>query len=522
MLNQKEFDIPAFTTTTSGIHITVTPDADIPALWNVHMSRSRLTIIVRRSVTAFTQSPDRHRWSQRSATIGADPACGGLSLATHLLLVLIGQQQRLDAATVVIAAQIAASLMQADSNTAVPQVAVLRDRDISERVSAYIDQGTLDVEGRWNTARCLVQIGQRLWHLRGDKAARHGTIPLTSVPGATDGTHLKSMAAALVTPLAARDLPLPLAQPVDDPVAAALQRIDAWIDWISLAAGPDPIPPSLLPEGLSSSHIDEVPRNGDNALDMPADRAVLLNDLADALLAEPDLPAPRAMYQSLLVPAPRLLTPLLSPWHIANLLIVPAPTGLWVATLNSTDQPLAAAWWPAERGMSRVPLSFAPSCWMTLHPILAALWHDLCAAAVVVDADPIEPAPEPRVNPRKKTQSRRQIVLPSPRTRRRAAWSSDAEQQAIETYAHVDPRYRPLPTGWQDRADRIDFQRRRQAAAARAESEGWPVPPPGYTFVRGHYRPGTSEPRDERPRIVSRGLMSVALGLLGTVERAAD
>ena len=75
--------------------------------------------------------------------------------------------------------------------------------------------------------------------------------------------------------------------------------------------------------------------------------------------------------------------------------VIPHSDGLWVVLLDQSGHTAALCWWRATPGsMARAPISIPAAAWALVHPVLAGLWHDLCAEAVVVE--PAERRPRKR------------------------------------------------------------------------------------------------------------------------------
>jgi hypothetical protein len=258
-------------------------------------------------------------------------------------------------------------------------------------------------------------------------------------------------------------------------------------------------------------------------LALSVEQATALHDLARVLLAERDRPVPRLLHRVIDIAVPHDLFPRLARWQIALLRVQPFPDGMFVAALDATGASMAAAWWPARPDTAaRHPLSFPAAAWVVLHPVLAGIWHDLCADALQVpDARPPRPHPRPeREPPPRAARGRSPCVLPPPRPVPRVAWASADDRARIARACALRGAYRRLPPAWEQRVGRDDFCTRRQAAADRATRYGYPPPPPGFTFVRPHTR-GIGEPdpgQHPAARVRPRGLFALALGLQNVPE----
>jgi hypothetical protein len=181
---------------------------------------------------------------------------------------------------------------------------------------------------------------------------------------------------------------------------------------------------------------------------------------------------------------------------------------------------MAAAWWEAaaEAG-SRAPTSFPPAAWIYMHAVLAAVWHDLCADAII-----IPPAPDLKTSLRTDEPSGRRLkthtaphrILLPPVRAQPAIWADAADRAALARATAGGHGYRRLPQDWQQRRDRPDFQHRQAAAAQRAIDHGYPPPPPGFTYVRPFMRGLVhGEPLRQLDQVTvrSRGLFTLLLGL---------
>ncbi|PDV97773.1 hypothetical protein [Candidatus Chloroploca asiatica] len=386
---------------------------------------------------------------------------------------------------------------------------------VYEALHRETDDPGLDLGGdRWVVARMLGCYGEALWALRGADARRWGSLPL-GVP--TDPPLLRILVgmAGVMHRTAQR------AGHVTLPLADGGHPTDAIIDWLALVAGPAPPPAALLPGGLGrvSTHTLVV-GSATEPLTLDPQRAEALRDLAAILLARVSRPAPRYLGEVLDLTIPPGLMAEVTAWNIARVRVIPHPEGLWVAVGGADDEAAAVAWWGATPASStRFPISFPPAAWLLMHAILAALWHDLCAEAIVMEPQP-DAAPPARPSGAREATGRgpgggRSVRLPP--VRYLAHWGSDEDRALINAYVLAGHGYRRLPSGWEARQDRRDFQRRTTAAADRAHAHGLDAPPPGYTYVAPHQRPAGRIQADEglaAPRQVqARGLFTLRLGL---------
>jgi hypothetical protein len=368
----------------------------------------------------------------------------------------------------------------------------------------------------WSLALVLCGIGRKLWTLRGAAAEWWGGNPITNEPGSI-GQFL--MLALSSTMLHTAKLPIPFSE--------NLVKNEALLDWLAIAAAPDDPPLDIIPAGLGANIESEFTRSV--APGLPWDQAKALRELATILLTRAARPTPRYIGKSLDITLTPDIVSRLAAWSIVGLRVVPHPRGLWFAVLDKNGDHIAAAWWWARtESFQRHPLTFPPAAWVLLHPILAALWHDLCADSIEVQR---RPNPVGRSgssgSPKKKSGLRRWLSLPPPRYV--GQWGSPEEVNAISHYVLVGRGYRRLPRGWEGREGHKDFQKRQEAAAERAQREGFAPPPPGYTYVSAHQRGVRGSARDEtQPQPVyvvkSQGLFTLRLGLENTqsLERAEE
>ncbi len=504
--------------------------ATAPALahiWSCTRERSVMRTIAHGSVLIITVHDDK-RWSEVVHEVFSHEQARTFPLTFHLAgaLLLAGSGRLPDEAALMIAGTITSTLQPFFSVGAASDVAdVALEATILQALQPR--QETLQLpEGHWDLARWCVRFGLRLWELHGVQARACGTRHWRDSGGWFE--HLRSQCAGLVVPLVRHKRS---ALAVDETTAGRLRdrvrmRSEAWLDYIALAAGPlrEETVPVVLPGGLGTGLHQDL--NPNTTPPMELGRAEVLRRLADALLHKPDRPTPRHLHRPLNVVVPHLLRPVLAPYGLMRLTIIPELDGLFIAAYNASGQQLGAAWWGATSSSADyAPLALSPAAWTALHIVLAALWHDLCANAIKVSEPRHQnPMRSERVSKRSKRKTT-QIRLPP--IVYEAAWSSEEEQRLIEAYVQRPGRYRLLPGGWMERSTQRAFQRRQEAAAARAVAENWDPPPPGFTFVKRHFRPGSpgDAPVEARPQVVSRALMSVALGVgveLGDLELRDD
>ena len=367
--------------------------------------------------------------------------------------------------------------------------------------------------GRWNAARSILLYGEELWKLRGDVAAWWGSSQISDDP--------QDARAALLLHFASIALQ-PTTSPIPIPFTDGQKAGEAIIDYLAVAGGPDPIPGDIYTSGLGAIFPSQESFLGGGPTERSIEwqQGVELSRLAVSLLHGVDRPAPRYVGQALTVALPPDLLPRLGAFGVVSIRVYPRSNGMYVAVLDRENQTLAAAWWHASaKSGERNPNTFSPACWLLVHVICSALWHDLCADAVEISA----PLSIPRsqgantARPAKERPERtsRLAILPPPRYRR-ATWGEGEDAERIRQVAHYKSGdYRRLPPGYEEREADRGFQARQREAAARAEGFGFPAPPPGYTFVKPHVRGAGDEEAKESPavRIRSRGLFSLMLGV---------
>jgi len=372
--------------------------------------------------------------------------------------------------------------------------------------------------GRWNQARWFLLLGEAAWDLSGAAAAHWGTLAITAAPGSDAAQmrlYLGMLAGVMLTPAQRRQLSLPVSS------AAGVTLPEIWWEYISLRMGPGTPAPVLKPDGLGYHGKSVLERNPDaRYLALSLEQGGGLNDLARTLLAAAPRPLPRLLNQVVDIAMPHDLFPQLAAWEIAALRVQPLPQGMYAAALDNTGRSMTVAWWPAcPDAAERSPLSFPQAAWALLHPVLAGIWHDLCADALPRPTQ--ESPPPPRTAPPPPTRGARRSargprVLPPDRAVPRVEWAGERDREQIARACALGGTYRRLPPAWETRQDHAAFQRRRTAAATRAERFRYPPPPPGFTFVRPHTR-GAGEPEpaqgQESVQVRPRGLFALALGL---------
>lgn len=503
----------------SAMLLTVAPEHVLPALVSADVARRQWTISAGQSVLRWTLRVPADL-ARATTLLGSAHELAGQPLTLHLLLALLTRGANIDSGTAAAAGMLASSLGHEHIVANVDANALASDAAIRAAVQAVLEQGMpLRAEGRWNLARTLVEMSITLWRTRGPAARLFALAERYS-----ERDLILSCMAALAVPLISPSLPLPLSERLqaETPQAACAARMDAWLDWISCAPGPDPLPSPLLPDGLGLDG-QALPENRNEELSLPRERAELLHSVARSLLRETaHRPAPRYLHQLLRVTIPRRLRTLLLPWHVTGMRVIPHMQGMYVAVeAGSSPQPAAVAWWPADDSYQlKAPKAFPPALWLLIHVIAAAFWRDLHAAAVIVEAAPAAPhgAASPG-RPKRRERGVRTVVLPPARRTRSdnppvehlARWSTPEEEVAISFFTQQGARYRALPHGWEEREQHTDFQRRRRQATERAQIEGYPEPEPGFTFVRSHERVTHGAP--SRVAVISRGLLRAVLGL---------
>lgn len=437
------------------------------------------------------------------------------SLTCLLLLVYIVRTTRIPDQHACNTCQIAARQFQACADH-LPQriIESVSDRQIDQLVqeTLTVGQERLTFHGdMWALARTLFAYAAALWHLRGARAAYWGSLDIRQHPN--NATMIILVLLSGLVPPAPGVLPVPFAPRV-------LLHY-AVLDWLALAAGPTDPPFALVGAGIgmeTNAHMALGRTDERGNLSLAHGKA--LSDLAATLLASTERPAPRHIGKMLDIAIPPDLIGRLAVFDVTGVLVVPHQHGLWIAAQDEHGTSVALAWWSAAASSAeRAPLTFPPAGWMLIHTLLAALWHDLCADAIEVDARPSPRTtgiydPHGRQTP--PAQHHRRVMLPP--VRYRARWGSDEERRILSHYTLVDVGYRRLPRGWQERCERADFERRQEAAAVRARANGYDAPPPGFTYVAPHQRPVmrlTGEPvmPRETMKVRSRGLFTLLLGL---------
>lgn len=392
--------------------------------------------------------------------------------------------------------------------------AIVRDGFAAMRESIPLPSGL------WNTARGLVAMGEMAWQLQGEQAAHWGSYPSDTTPSQPtwlQRMQLAALAGLTATPDVLQHLPL-------SPAAAATPE-EVWVDYVSLAAGPGRPLTHLRPLGLGAFGQSPIENNADlRRLALSVEHGKALAEVAASLLQSVERPVPRYAGRVLSLDIPRHLLPQLEPWLIDTFLVQVEATGMYISVRDKSGRSMAAAWWrAATTSTERVPLSFTPASWVLLSPICASIWRDLCAEAITVHKPDLDTSgsgaaerstpPKPRPEGKRK-QSK--IYLPPVRVERveQVQWGSASDREAIRNAVTGWSGYRRLPTGWQDRRERADFQRRQQLAAQRAAFYGHPAPPTGFTYVQPpHMGQVTALSSETIPQVRAKGLFSLVLGL---------
>lgn len=477
------------------------PELPPGAVWT---KPRELTICAARSVLRLTL-PD-YRPRQHAPIILAEMARQndyGLPMSVLILIAVMERTGRLPGP---LAAATANKIL---ANPALPDGPPLPLSQLRELVADPFSNVPEDPPaGRWNQARIMLLLGERYWRLSREEATKAGTTPLAL----EQEQYEQRMEMAIVAGIALQE---GLAGPPAGWLHPDPHPADAWLDYAALRCGPDGVPAALLDIGRrGSSLIETSDESGERSLS--ADQADRLLLQARHLLADVDRPYPRHIGQALDVRVLRATLPQLAAWEIATLRVVPHPEGLWVACLDADGEIAARAWWAAspEAG-ERAPVTIPPACWVLLHTVLAALWHDLCADAIEIEIS----SSRPHRQPQRERERKQSAVIQLPPTRYyRAHWMEPVSDQTLEEIRRGGNCYRRLPDEWEERRARPDFIQRQRQAAERAERHGAPPPPPGYTYVRPWISGPDAEYDDARPsraprRVISRGLLSLILTL---------
>lgn len=344
----------------------------------------------------------------------------------------------------------------------------------------------------WGLAYVLCGLGKKLWKLSGDDAAWWSSFPINEEPF-NDFMRLLSAISACMTHTADTSIPF----------SGNAYKNEAFMDWLTLAAGPEAPPASILPQGLGHPVMEYEKLQNDDA-SLTWEQAMSLHELAMSLLKRVIRP-PRYIGRMLDIPLRGRFTTSLAFWDIEAVCVVPHAEGMWVALRNSEGGHFAAAWWSARPESSeRAPLTFPPALWLLMHPIFAAIWHDLCADSIVVQRPPDLMVTRAVGGTKPKTAKRpKQQRVTLPAVRYVGTWGGDEELAAIAYYTSVGHFYRRLPSGWEDRATDKRFLVRQEEASRRAEAAGRPSPPLGFTFV-GEFIKGVrgQAPEQQKPPIV--------------------
>jgi hypothetical protein len=282
-------------------------------------------------------------------------------------------------------------------------------------------------------------------------------------------------------------------------------RLAAWVDHVTLSAGPGIPPPFLAgaPLALTESRT---------AL---ADEA--LASLATGLLSRAPRARPRLVDRPLSVVLPRdLLPPPLG--DLTGFVVQPTARpdglGLWVR-IERLGRPAAVGWWAANPASARRAWIRARDIWPWLHALLAALWSDLSRDPVAIEGaaarawlarmgEPTRGRPGALLLPGQIDAETSALLL----------WPDDEERERLWRSATVPHFYRRLPDGWESRVGDPAWQRRQEEARERAWAYGCDLPEnAGLTFVKDFVR-GQQHGSGTAPRPVrSAGLLRLAVTL---------
>lgn len=295
-------------------------------------------------------------------------------------------------------------------------------------------------------------------------------------------------------------------------IAPSTDLWELWPQWSLVNVGPSPVPERWRRLGArpyAESHI---------TLD-DSERDQLLS-IIESCVAGAAYPAPRYLNCEIDVLVPRILRWHLRKWDIFQLTVRPHAEGIWCLPQRS-DGPGPGFWWSTKEPYLYAHAGLDEALRLALAAVGAALWHDLCAEVITIEVSP--EALQTRQS-ESVTRSRGRSVITLPPVRYVASWSNEAEQGVIEHLVSHPGRFRVLPRGWADRVNDPGFQLRQANAAKRAAEEQHEPPPPGYTYVKAHdrsHRGKANEVRERRPTVLSRGLLSITLGLASVLESAA-
>ena len=291
---------------------------------------------------------------------------------------------------------------------------------------------------------------------------------------------------------------------------------------MALVAGPHQVQRALRPGGLGEYCGSVLETHADpRTLALTVAHTQALKTVTQALLLSRERPYPRYLGRLLDVQLPLRLLPLLRRWGIERLLVQVEATGLQATVLNRAGGCIGASWWEASRSAyQRCPMNFPAAAWLLLHAILAAFWWDACANVIEVGPKPptmTDGTAEVKRGRNKKKKRTPRLYLPPVRVvpLEKASWSDSGDQERIQRAAQTAHWYRLLPAGWEERAAKADFQRRRALAIERARSALQPDPPPGFTFVHRlteEERLALATGKPATP-VLARGLLALSLVL---------
>lgn len=492
------------------------------------------TLILSTFESALTLSLKQRQHFPETARL-AGGTIPDLPLATALALAFIAHSHQLPSRTQVgILGKLAVEIeARVDFDASVPQLSASQVTEAVRQACAARTEAVSPPAGVWNAARFLIGLGKALWELRGAEAAWWGSVPAygdADDPFATRA-QLSVLASLLLSEEQRKGIPYPLGNP---------PTTDSWLEWIVLAAGPNkPSPlvraPSRGGEAYNLIRSEEVP----DELQLSPRHAHQLHQLAVQLVRSALRPTPRYLGRVVRVEIPSDLLPRLAQWHIDSILVQIEHGGLYVSLFDQKKLGAASAWWsidlPSDPNLLRVPATFPASLMILLSAVLAALWHDLCAESIVLpppdelqgDAPSSQPTPLPGTKQGKKKHGKpaqRYISLPPvKRAPQTVQWADAVDREALRHATRGGHGYRPLPTGWEERQERRDFQERQREAALRAQKYLYPPPPLGFTYVKPFVRGASlgeiseEEGAQPLPKVRSRGLFSLILGLQESV-----
>lgn len=173
--------------------------------------------------------------------------------------------------------------------------------------------------------------------------------------------------------------------------------------------------------------------------------------------------------------------------------LIISDTGIWVSVLLESG--VAFGYW--QPSFDNLHISFGHKHSWVMRVLCACIWHD----AKVVKHRAFRRSSNRGGESVQRGLMARTITLP--RNIYQLDWV-DPEYEVsganIPSERNVRAHYRQLPDGWKMRR-----------GAENAARYGWPMPPPGYTFVSPH--DAVEIPESERPRLVCRGLQTARVVL---------